>query len=69
MTLRVEYLSHHLLDCTQTLDLGLNDCGRQPQVQRIEYDFEFVGGNRGKLRGHLECGSAQPSLFPFQIQM
>jgi hypothetical protein len=45
MTLRVEYLSHHLLDCTQTLDLGLNDCGRQPQVQRIEYDFEFVGGN------------------------
>jgi hypothetical protein len=32
-TLIVEYLSHHLLDYTQTLDLSLND------RVRIEYDF------------------------------
>jgi hypothetical protein len=38
-TLRVENLNHHLLDNTQILDLGLNDHGRQTQVQRIEYDF------------------------------
>jgi hypothetical protein len=34
-TLRVEYLSHHLSDHTQILNLSLNDPGRQPQVQRI----------------------------------
>jgi hypothetical protein len=24
---------------------------------------EFEGGRRGNLKGNLECGSAQPSLF------
>ena len=29
----------------------------------MEKDYEFLGGNWGRLRGKLECGSAQPSLF------
>jgi hypothetical protein len=28
-----------LIGLTQTLDLSLNDRGRQPQVQRIEYNI------------------------------
>ena len=34
----------------------------------MEKDYEFLGGNWGRLRGKLECGSAQPSLFIFIFQ-
>ena len=30
-------------------------------VQNVTY--EFLGESKGKLRGNLECGSAQPSLL------
>jgi hypothetical protein len=29
--------------------------------------YEFLGVIRGKIRGNLECGSAQPSLSLFSL--
>ena len=67
--LKVQYLRNCLLGYTQILNLSLH--GQTIMFTKKEKDLKISKVKylcnqeefRGKLRGNLECGSAQPSLF------
>ena len=64
--MNVKYLNHHLLDKTQMLSLSLDDqtiFNKSLKLRQPIRVMSSYGEIRGKLRGNLECGSAQPSLF------
>ena len=59
--IKVEYLSNNLEDETQLLGKSY---GTKMDSRQIESSQGVIKGKlNGELRGNLECGSAQPSLF------
>jgi hypothetical protein len=62
--LKVEYLSNHWSDLSPILNLSSGDTTK---IKTTWNEDNLWVHHRGKLRGNLECGSAQPSLYYYNL--